>query len=171
MMAAEADMIARLAALTEAFQAVDKEMRGLPVYNSMLSVEAVGFREHGEYLIGVLITPWFMGLVALSPDGQAWQDLDLGDRQVWDFPSGSYEFMVGEVGEDGRVPLRYQSLSLFSPTGEFDGQEEARLAADGALTALFMPAEEIDRLAAKARTAERDTLPPEIARRNREAGR
>jgi [NiFe] hydrogenase assembly HybE family chaperone len=160
----------RVAALTAAFKAVDAGMRGLPVYNAALSVEAVGFREHGGYWIGALITPWFMGLVALSADGDAWQDLDLGEKQIWDFPSGSYEFMVGEVGEDGRPPLRYQSLSLFSPTAEFDGQEEARLAADGALTALFMLAEEIDRLAARARTADRGKVPPEIARRNRETG-
>lgn len=165
----------RVAALTAAFKAVDAEMRGLPVYNPALAIEAVGFREHRGHWIGALITPWFMGVVALSPDADAWQDLALGDKQVWDFPSGAYNFVLGEApgeaGEDGRPALRYQSLSLFSPMGEFDGPEEARLAAEGALTALFMPAEEIDRLAAKARGADRGALPPEIARRNREAGR
>ena len=157
----------RVAALTAAFAAVDTEMRGLPVHNPALAVEPVGFRAHDGHFVGVMITPWFMGVVAVHPDAAAWRDLAPADKRVWTFPSGDYAFLVGEVG-DG---LRYQSLSLFSPMGDFDNQDSARQAADGALKALFTPAEDIDRVAA-AETSDRiRPLPPEIARRNREAER
>lgn len=145
---------ARVAALAAAFEGVDAEMRSLPVYNSRLTVEAVGFRLHDGYWIGVVITPWFMAVMALPTEAGDWHDLELGDSQHWTFPSGDYEFRSGVVG-DG---LRYQSLSLFSPMSRFETQDDAREAAGGALTALFGPPGE---------DAERSTaLPSEIARRN-----
>lgn len=169
-MAEAEDRQARVAALTAAFEAVDEEMRGLPVYNPALSVEAVGFRAYEGHWIGAVITPWFMGVVALHPDPAGWRDLSLAAKESWSFPSGDYEFMMGEVAAEEGDALRYQSLSLFSPMGEFDGQEAAREAAEGALKALFMPAEEISRLAESARKAESDAVPPEIARRDRQGG-
>ena len=160
-------MAERVAALTAAFVAVDQEMRGLPVHNPALAVEPVGFRAHDGHFVGVMITPWFMGVLAVHPEAGAWRDRAPADKQVRTFPSGDYEFLVGEVG-DG---LRYLSLSLFSPMGAFDSQDSARQAAEGALKTLFTPAEAIDRLSA-AETSDRiRPLPPEIARRNREAAR
>ena len=40
-------------------------MKGMPIYNPTLAVEAVGFREHEGRQAGVMVTPWFMNLTVL----------------------------------------------------------------------------------------------------------
>ncbi|NBC32768.1 MAG: [NiFe]-hydrogenase assembly chaperone HybE [Alphaproteobacteria bacterium] len=128
-----ADAEKRVAALAAAFRQVDAEMRALPVYNPALAVEAVGFGPYGDDVVGVLITPWFMSLIALPGDPQAAATEPLGEKTVLSFPSGDYAFQAGEVGEG----LRYRSCHLFSPIPQFADQQTAREAAEGALEALF----------------------------------
>lgn len=125
----------RVSALVAAFRQVDEEMRGLPVYNPALSVEAVGFRPLGDALVGVLVTPWFMSLVVLPLAPPAAMIEPLEQKSVLSFPSGDYPFLAGEVG----AGLRYKSCHLFSPIPQFADQRTAREAAEGALEALFAP--------------------------------
>lgn len=131
----------RVEALVAAFRQVDEDMRGLPIHNPALAVEAVGFQPFGQNdgdLVGVLVTPWFISLVLLPADRAGIpgpDDADAGRRTVFSFPSGDYAFLPGEAG-DG---LRYWSCHLFSPVTQFGDQQMAQEAATGALEALLAP--------------------------------
>ena len=64
--------------LANAYRRAALKVKGLPIYNPTLAVEAVGFREHEGRQVGVIVTPWFMNLTVL-PIGGGPQDL--GRRQ------------------------------------------------------------------------------------------
>ncbi|MCU7846192.1 MAG: [NiFe]-hydrogenase assembly chaperone HybE [Candidatus Thiodiazotropha sp. (ex Monitilora ramsayi)] len=108
-------------------------MQGLPLLNPALQVQAVGFQVWQDYCVGVLITPWFMNLMLLPNEGDDWQDRGIGDKQLHQFPSGPYEFIIGEEPGIGR----YQMCSLFSPVFEFADQETAVATAEAVMTALM----------------------------------
>lgn len=123
--------------LETVFRRIHRErMAGLPILNPALDVEAVGFRGWGDCCLGVLITPWFMNLILLPGEGDAWQAVSAGSVQVHRFPSGDYEFIVGEETGVGC----YQLCSLFSPVFEFSSQAGAVATAQAALDALLQPA-------------------------------
>ncbi len=128
-----------VAALEAAFRRIAAtRMAGLPLNNSALRVQAVGFRPHEDaWLAGVLITPWAVNLVVLAatPSRQLYLAPDC--RQTWDFSSGSYEFMGGEEPECGA----YQFFSLFSPAFEFRDQESAVETAEAIVACLHADAE------------------------------
>jgi [NiFe] hydrogenase assembly HybE family chaperone len=116
------------------FRRIEKErMQGLPLLNPELYVQAVGFRQWNDYCLGVLITPWFMNLMLLPPEGDSWQALRIGDKQLHQLPSGPYEFILGEEEGIGR----YQMCSLFSPVFEFADQATAVATAEAAMDALM----------------------------------
>ncbi len=120
--------------LEQVFRRIETErMQGLPILNSALRVSAVGFRHWQGHCLGVLITPWFMNLMLLPNEGDGWRELRIGDKQLHQFPSGSYEFIVGEEPGVGR----YQMCSLFSPVFEFADQETAEATAEAAMQALM----------------------------------
>jgi [NiFe] hydrogenase assembly HybE family chaperone len=149
----------------------DTRMRDLPMLNEALPVKAVGFREWGEYWLGVLITPWFMNLV-LSPVREAsheWHEGRVSDRVRHAFPAGEYEFLLGEEAGVGR----YQMCSLFPSMYVFANEEAAVAAAQAVLAALFEAGEETrleqtiltaDSMAALSAPSERKT-PKAISRR------
>ncbi len=121
-------------ALVDAFRVVHAErMRGLPMVNDALQVEAVGFAPWREHWLGVLITPWFVNLVLMPRQREHWRSVRLGDSRSYAFPAGVFEFIGGH---DERVG-EFQSCSLFSPVFEFEDQESARITARCALEALF----------------------------------
>jgi [NiFe] hydrogenase assembly HybE family chaperone len=137
--------------LEQVFRRIETErMQGLPILNSALRVSAVGFRQWQGYCLGVLITPWFMNLMLLPNEGDDWQELGIGDKQLHQFPSGPYEFIVGEEPGVGR----YQMCSLFSPVFEFADQETAEATAEAAMSAL-METENRDTLSTHEREIER----------------
>jgi [NiFe] hydrogenase assembly HybE family chaperone len=111
-------------------------MAGVPLLNSALRVEAVCFVNWRENWLGILITPWFMNLILLPRAGQAWPGLVTGQHVVHAFPSGEYDFIVGQEAALGP----YQSCSLFSPMFEFPDQTHARATAQAALAHLFAAA-------------------------------
>ncbi|MCU7931881.1 MAG: [NiFe]-hydrogenase assembly chaperone HybE [Candidatus Thiodiazotropha sp. (ex Codakia rugifera)] len=116
------------------FRTIEKQrMQGLPLINKALQVEAVGFCEWNGCCLGVLITPWFMNLMLLADEGDAWSDRQIGDKQLHQLPSGPYEFIVGEEEGIGR----YQMCSLFSPMFEFSDQATAVAAAEAAMDGLM----------------------------------
>ncbi len=124
----------RVDKLVAAYEAVaEQRMRGLPVYNERLRVEAVGFQPWGTCLIGVLITPWFMNAVLLPERDRDWAALQEGAQIGWALPSGRYTFVHGRLEGFGVL----QSCSLFSPMGMFDQQAVARITAQAALEALL----------------------------------
>lgn len=121
-------------ALHRVFTRIHQErMQGVPMLNPAMQVQCVGFRTWQSHCLGVLITPWFMNLVLLPCEGGEWQELRIGDKVTRVFPSGSYEFIVGE--EEGLG--RYLSCSLFSPVFEFDSQEAAVATAEAVMRELM----------------------------------
>ena len=115
------------AGLKTAFTRIQRErMADMPLLNPALKVQAVGFSVWEEYCLGVLITPWFMNLMLLPLAGDEWAELPSGTRINRSFPSGIYEFILGEEERVGR----YLMYSLFSPVFEFQNQEAAVVTAE-----------------------------------------
>lgn len=128
---APAALASRLEAVFSEIQA--SRMADVPVLNSALQVEAVSFVSCGENWLGILITPWFMNLMLLPRTASVWPGLVTGQSVVHAFPSGEYDFIVGQEAELGQ----YQSCSLFSPMFEFPDQGSARATAQAVLSHLL----------------------------------
>ena len=119
--------------LEAAFRRIEAEtMAGVPILNSALQVEAVGFTRWQDHWLGIVITPWFMNLMLVPGKADTWQSVAPGLRLFRNFPSGDFAFLGSiepEVGE-------FQSCSLFSPMAQFADQDGAREVALAALEAL-----------------------------------
>jgi [NiFe] hydrogenase assembly HybE family chaperone len=111
-----------------------KAMRDVPICNGALEVEAIGFREFSGYVLGVMITPWFLSLAATESQQSDAPRLQVGDLRLR-FPAGAVDFLVSELDGFGTLA----SCSLFSPMFDFTDQETARAAAKAALDSLFDP--------------------------------
>ena len=118
--------------LANAYRRAALSMKGLPIYNPTVSVEAVGFREVDGRHAGIMVTPWFMNLVVIpSESDQATWIKDNSVRLA--FPSGQYDLLVSELPEFGLLG----SCALFSPMTEFTDHEAAQVAALAAADGLF----------------------------------
>lgn len=118
------------------FRRIQRErMQGVPLLNPALEVKAVGFRGWQGRCLGVLVTPWFMNLMLLPAEGDEWEELQIGTKQLHNLPSGDYEFVLGEEAGIGR----YLSCSLFSPMFEFADQGAALATAEAVMAALMQP--------------------------------
>ena len=115
-----------------------ERMQDLPICNPRLEVEAVGFHAYGRCLCGVLITPWFMNLVLLPAEGEQWSAATFGEKVIWQFNAGEYEFTPAVLEGTG-VHL---SAPLFSTVQDFPDQATARLVADEVLRHLSVKGEE-----------------------------
>ena len=136
--------------LERIYRQIERErMTGLPLLNSALSVKAVGFRDWQGSVLGVLVTPWFMNLVMLPGEGDEWGDLRPGSKVLHAFPSGEYEFIVGE--EEG-VGI-FQSCSLFSPMFEFGDQRSAEMTAEAVMAGII---DAVNRNGLSTRTVEKE---------------
>ena len=114
-------------------------MRGVPLVNKALQVEAVGFRRTDGRIMGVLVSPWFMNLILL-PDGKDWSDLTPGVKEVVAFPSGDYEF----IHNTRELIGGYKACSLFSPMNDFTSQKDATDVARAVMAAIFNPEHRAD---------------------------
>ena len=110
----------------------EERMRGLPIVNERLAVEAVGFEQWEDQDLGILITPWFMNLVLL-PDSARLADMAKGDRVDCKFPSGSCELTVYHDEQLGS----YLAAVLFRTVADFPDQEIARAIAEEALAQIL----------------------------------
>ncbi|MCV6596190.1 MAG: [NiFe]-hydrogenase assembly chaperone HybE [Mangrovicoccus sp.] len=133
--AAEAAWIEALGAkLVAEFREIwHSKMRDVPMVNTRLSIEAIGFRLYDGRPLGVLISPWFMNLIQLPGKNEDWRDLTSGDKEIIGFPSGEYEFIHNTREMIGG----YKACSLFSPMGEFATQMQAQEVARAVMLALF----------------------------------
>ncbi|EIE50146.1 rubredoxin [Salipiger aestuarii] len=128
----------RIGAITRRLEADFREiynakMRDVPIVNKSLQVEAVGFARHGDTLLGVLVSPWFMNLILLPDAGQDWSGLKAGRKEVVSFPSGEYEFIHNTRETIGG----YKACSLFSPMHDFKRHKDATDVARAVRIALF----------------------------------
>jgi [NiFe] hydrogenase assembly HybE family chaperone len=114
-----------------------KRMRGLPIINSTLSVQAIGFNRFGEDWLGVLITPWCMNLMLLPSSDSNWREQQPGTKIDKHFPYGIFEFTLGNEAQLGVYAL----CSLFSPMFQFENQAAALASAQAALQSLLTEAE------------------------------
>ena len=124
------DRVARLEAV---FTRIGEErMKDVGLLNPALKVEAVGFRRWGDWLAGILISPWFMNFMLLpSRDGLIAGEV--GTKTRLDMPRGEITFTIGEVEDIGP----YLSSSLYSPMNRFDVQAVAVTTAWAAVDKYF----------------------------------
>ncbi|MBA4178411.1 MAG: [NiFe]-hydrogenase assembly, chaperone, HybE [Leptothrix sp. (in: Bacteria)] len=120
----------RVAELTALFTTIaHTRMAGVPVLNTALRVEAIGFEclppsEGDAAGLGILVTPWFMNLVRLplhrndsaAQVGRTHEELLAGQRFAF---IGAHEAALGAFG----------ACSLFSPMFEFADQASAHATA------------------------------------------
>lgn len=102
-------------------------MRDLPICNQALRVEAFGFRAHGDHLIGVMVTPWFLNIFAAPLTAGPVEDGTLI------LPAGAVDFAAHDYPGLGRL----LSCSLFSPMDIFIDHEAAAATARASLDLLF----------------------------------
>lgn len=113
----------------------ENRMRGLPLVNTALHVEAIGFCSFDEHQVGVLITPWFMNLVLLL-GSDIGSGLKQGSKSTLKFPSGPVEFTTAQ----DEVLGPYLTAVLFSSVAEFPDQYTAKVVALEVMQELFKAA-------------------------------
>lgn len=161
------DFAPRVAAMVERFKAIgEANMKGLPIYNDRIEVEALGFQPFGEDLIGMLITPWFINALLLPGEPRPWEPNRIGNKRTVALPGGELAFTVGGDEEIGH----YDSYSIRSPLQGVAGQEAARFLAEAALAKMLTPPKP-DEPQAPAPACERDHGDVDMARRNLLRGR
>jgi [NiFe] hydrogenase assembly HybE family chaperone len=132
---AEALPSGRLPALVASFTRISAGLADLPFYNAALAVEAVGFQPFGRESLGVLVTPWFMNLMLIPGEAEAYSENANGAKRVVEFPSGTQTFLHGGTEDFGM----FWSRSLASPMDAYRSQPQVRAAARLALARLLTP--------------------------------
>ncbi|HAF43973.1 MAG TPA: hypothetical protein DCK83_03280 [Gallionellaceae bacterium] len=112
----------------------ETRMAGLPICNTALRVQAVGFREWNDHWVGVLVTPWTISLALMPGDKGPLGTLGADEKMSWEFPSGKYEFM----GLNEPALGTCQTCSLISPVVDFERHEDAVSVAEQVMEALFL---------------------------------
>lgn len=144
----------RVVEMVERFKTIGElNMRGLPVYNENLQVEAIGFQPYDEDYLGILVTPWFMNVILLPQDKTS-MDYSLVASPIDEtLPAGTWQFMFG--GDE--VVGLYKSLSLHSPMFAFNNQDLARIEAKRRLNSLMTPPKAIIDDVARQQVPENDS--------------
>ncbi|GAA6177743.1 [NiFe]-hydrogenase assembly chaperone HybE [Sulfitobacter pacificus] len=116
----------------------ETRMEGVPILNAALSVAAFGFEPWQDYHLGVLLTPWFMNLILVPQEQDAFLPTapSVGEKIQIALPAGHVEFIVGYEEGFGHS----LSCSLFSPVFEFEDQAAAVETAEAALAEVLKPA-------------------------------
>lgn len=116
-------------------QVWETRMADLPFVNPVLSVAAVGFRQHEGDWLGVMITPWFLNLFLISGGGSLWGDIPAGERRYLELPCGTLQFIADDDPDLGP----YQYCPLIAPVSVLPDMASALAAARDALAAVFAP--------------------------------
>jgi len=111
-----------------------QDMKGLPICNDDIKVEAIDFKLWEGHWVGIMITPWFTNLLILRQQGQDWPELKLGkhNKKNIAFPAGNIEFTPRFEPELGI----YLCCSLISPMNECPSHEKAVIDAKQAIRQL-----------------------------------
>jgi [NiFe] hydrogenase assembly HybE family chaperone len=115
-------------------------MNGLPILNTRLAVEAIGFTPWQGHWLGALITPWFLNLVLVPGAQGEWPNAAEGERIVRKLPAGDcgfygcFEPVIGE----------FHASSVCSPMSRFGDQAAARAEAQRSLDAWLAVPEPAD---------------------------
>jgi len=129
----ESQAVAELLEVT--FNKIHQEqMQEIPILNSLIAVEALGFHEYQGRIVGIVITPWMMNMFMLPKDGEDWSQYEIGHKLPHQFPSNTYKFMVNEIDGIGYC----QTYSIFSPMHEFANHEHALSAAQSFLDTMMI---------------------------------
>jgi len=124
----------RIAELVARFREIGStRVKGLPIYNPRIEVEAVGFQPFGEGWIGALITPWFMATLILLRDRRAVDEDKIGTKGREMLPCGECEFSRG----GDHIVGAYKTRSIRSTMSEFASQDTARVEALRVLSELM----------------------------------
>jgi [NiFe] hydrogenase assembly HybE family chaperone len=128
---------ARLAEGLEAhFRAVyARAMKDVPICNENLDVASTGFRPCGDWAVGIVVTPWFMNIVAAPLAGATPVAALQGETQNLSLPSGMVECLAADLDGFDRLLM----CSLFSPMQDFENQEAALATAKAAFELLLTP--------------------------------
>lgn len=138
---------ARVETLVAAYEAAEKDMLGLPIHNSALKTQAIGFRDVAGDGVGIIITPWCMNLVLLPSAQRQAKPGVLGSKASYAFPFGTFSFVLGQMEGVGLV----ETCSLFSPMEEFADHQSAVDVAQEAIDGLFgVDEEELEKQRQKA---------------------
>ncbi len=120
-------------------QIYETRMKGLPIVNKRLNVNAGGFRRWGNDWIGRVVTPWSVLIIWACGNRDAWVKTKAGAEVTLELPAGEFGFLTAVdpiLGE-------YRMLSLLSPMDQVEDQAAAELFADVALkTLLTVPEDE-----------------------------
>lgn len=111
----------------------ETSMADVPICNFALGVASCGFRVWGGRALGIVVTPWFMNLLAVDLPGHQSAPAAQGATVRMLLPVGEVDFIAGELAEIGRV----DACSLFSPVFEFESMEAAIETANEAVRAFF----------------------------------
>jgi [NiFe] hydrogenase assembly HybE family chaperone len=128
---------ARLAEELEAhFRSVHaRAMKDVPICNENLAVASTGFRPCGDWALGVVVTPWFMNIVASPLAGAAPVAALPGETQSLVLPCGMVECLAAKLDGFDRLLM----CSLFSPMQDFEDQEAALATAKAAFELMLTP--------------------------------
>lgn len=125
-------LAARIATLEAAFRTIAQtRLRGLPMLNPALAVQAVDFEVADGHALGVLVTPWFMNLVRLPLDADAGV-LPLGESAPREIGGHRFDFL----GAHEHTVGAFEACSLFSPMAGFADQAAAVATARAVLAQL-----------------------------------
>lgn len=115
-----------------------QQIKGTPIENPALSVEAVGFQLWNNQWVGILITPWFLNLMIMSAEKTGWSKISADAQQQWQFPCGPISMLKNA---DDTLGL-YYCCSLASPMSAFDSHESTRQTALEIMQMLFVAGNE-----------------------------
>jgi [NiFe] hydrogenase assembly HybE family chaperone len=110
-------------------------MRDVPICNENLAVASTGFRPCGDWALGIVVTPWFMNIVAAPLAGAAPVAALPGETQSLVLPCGMVECLAAKLDGFDRLLM----CSLFSPMQDFEDQEAALATAKAAFELLLTP--------------------------------
>jgi [NiFe] hydrogenase assembly HybE family chaperone len=136
----DAARLAECAGLAERLEAYFRAvhagaMRDVPICNERLAVASAGFRPWNGWAIGVLVTPWFMNVIAAPLFGAPEVATAPGGSQNLALPAGEIDCLAAELDSFGRLLM----CSLFSPMQDFVDQEAVMATAKAALDLLLTP--------------------------------
>nr|WP_273283783.1 [NiFe]-hydrogenase assembly chaperone HybE [Methylibium petroleiphilum] len=149
----------RVSDLVALFRSIERErMAGVPVLNPALQVEAVGFElafdptvadlpsGSDAEAVGIIVTPWFMNLVAMPLERRD-DAAGVGVSRTRPIGSENFDF----IGSHEPAFGSYAACSLFSPMFEFGDQAAAVATARAVLTTLRTPVAAVEQTVSPAR--------------------